>query len=80
MANQKSTAPRVPNKSDISKSGLRIVALQDGGRHRAGRHWPQEETTVPIADFSDEQIEQLLGDKKLMVIVDDIDPDVAKES
>jgi hypothetical protein len=65
-------------KSAITKSGLRIVALQEGGRHRAGRHWPQEETTVPVDEFSDEQIEQLLGDKKLMVV--EVDLEVASAS
>ena len=47
---------------------LQVIALQEGGRHRAGRHWPQEHVTVAIDEFTDDQVEQLLGDKKLVVL------------
>lgn len=50
------TAPRVS-----------VRAARDGHR-RAGRRWTREATTVSLAEFTDEQIEQLLTDPVLSVV------------
>lgn len=48
--------------------GLKVAALQEGGRYRAGRHWSKEPTTVALAELSSDQIAQLRGDALLVVI------------
>ena len=45
--------------------GIEVVAMRDGYR-RAGRAWTTTPQVVPIADFTEEQIEQLRGDRDLM--------------
>lgn len=70
------TPGKAPGKTDtkaqaegkgFTPTHVRVVALQDEGRHRAGRHWPTEATEVSIDDFTDDQLEQLLNDPKLSV-------------
>jgi len=53
---------------------LSVRATRDGFR-RAGRAWPAEETTVPLKDFTDEQVaaleaEPLLTVKRVTVAAD----------
>ena len=45
---------------------LRVSATRDGYR-RAGRGWSRTPEIVPLADFSDEQIQQLVSDPHLAV-------------
>lgn len=45
---------------------LTVRALKDGFR-RAGRAWPAEETTVPIEEFSKEQLAALESEPLLTV-------------
>lgn len=49
------------------KSGQLVVRALVAGFRRAGRAWPAEEVTVDAADFTAEQIEQLLAEPKLVV-------------
>ena len=44
-----------------------VVKAQREGFARAGRRWSAEATTVPIDDFSPEQIEALMGEPMLDV-------------
>lgn len=55
--------------------GIKVAALQEGGRYRAGRHWSKEPATVPASDFTREQLAQLRGDALLVVIDVDIEAD-----
>lgn len=55
--------------------GIKVAALQEGGRYRAGRHWSKEPATVPASQFTREQLEQLRGDALLIVIDVDIEAD-----
>lgn len=48
--------------------GLKIASIQEGGRHRAGRFWPQEATTVLVSEFKPHELEALREDKKLLVV------------
>ena len=64
---------KIPARSDAQPVSpvakfLKIAAIQENGRHRAGRFWPQEPTTVAASEFDQDQLELLKGDKKLMVI------------
>lgn len=52
---------------DVEITHLAVRALQAGFR-RAGRAWPESETTVPVDAFSDAQIEQLLAEPMLVVV------------
>jgi len=45
---------------------LRVSATRDGYR-RAGRGWFRTPKIVPLADFSDEQVQQLISDPHLAV-------------
>lgn len=45
---------------------LRVSATRDGYR-RAGRGWSRTPEFVPLADFSDEQVQQLVSDPHLAV-------------
>ena len=53
-------------KSADKGTHLAVRALRDGFR-RAGRAWSAEETTVPLADFSKEQIGALEAEPLLTV-------------
>lgn len=57
--------------------GIKVAALQEGGRYRAGRHWSKEPATVPVGDFTREQLAQLRGDSLLVVIDVDIETELA---
>lgn len=46
-----------------------IVSAKAEGFRRAGRRWTVEAQTVDIVDFSQEQIEALLGEPMLDVVV-----------
>ena len=46
---------------------LIVTCHQEGGRRRAGRRWQQGETTVSVAELSDDQIEWLRGDPLFMI-------------
>lgn len=39
-----------------------VVCHREGGRRRAGRHWPEGETTVPADELTDYELAQLDGD------------------
>ncbi|MBI5334738.1 MAG: hypothetical protein HZB72_09180 [Burkholderiales bacterium] len=62
-------------KNATPVKGIKVAALQEGGRYRAGRHWSKEPATVPVSDLSGEQLAQLRGDALLVVIDVDIEAD-----
>lgn len=67
MATIKKTAPaRKAPRERAATAALRVFAKQDGFR-RAGRAWSGE-TVVPLSELTDEQIEQLENEPKLVVI------------
>lgn len=73
---QRSQAAKTGKPEGIQPTHVRVFALQEQGRHRAGRHWPPEEVILPIDDFTEEDLEKLLRDPKLSVsfVVDDTLP------
>lgn len=56
------------NKPDSADKAthLTVRALRDGFR-RAGRAWSKEETTVPLAEFDQEQVAALEAEPLLVV-------------
>lgn len=46
-----------------------VVCHRDGGRRRAGRRWPQGETTVPASDLLPYELAMLQGDPQFTVRV-----------
>lgn len=56
---------------------LVVHAKRDGFR-RAGRAWPAEQTVVPIEEFTDEQVRELLAEPQLVVVPSVVDPDEKK--
>ena len=58
--------PKPESKSADKATHLAVRAQRDGFR-RAGRAWSAEETTVPLADFSKEQIAALEAEPLLAV-------------
>lgn len=60
------TQPKQNKAAAAPPTHLVISALQPGFR-RAGRAWPLEETTVPVEEFSAEQVEALLAEPLLSV-------------
>ena len=63
---KKSGQARKAPRERAATAALRVIAKQDGFR-RAGRAWSGE-TVVPLSELSDEQIEQLENEPKLVVI------------
>lgn len=63
----------------ITPTHVRVIALQEGGRHRAGRHWPDQAVEISIDEFNEEQLEQLLTDPKLSVNFALIEPQAPAE-
>lgn len=61
----KNAAP-APAVAADKATHLRVRALVAGFR-RAGRAWSDEDTDVPIADFTAEQVGQLIGEPQLVV-------------
>lgn len=60
-------AKQAQGDQGVTPTHVRVIAMQEGGRHRAGRHWPDQAVEVSIDEFSEEQLEQLLTDPKLSV-------------
>lgn len=46
---------------------IKVSAVVDGFR-RGGRAWTKEPVTVPVGEFSKDQLAQIRGEKKLTVI------------
>lgn len=63
-----------PQPAGPANKGLKVAALQENGRHRAGRFWPQEATTVPLAKLTEEDVEAIKADPKLFSQEVDIEP------
>lgn len=57
---------KTPEVADSAPTHLNVRALKAGFR-RAGRAWPAEEITVPLADFDDAQIAAIEGEPLLVV-------------
>jgi hypothetical protein len=51
------------------KANRLLVRCPVAGYRRGGRAWPLGETEVGFAEFSDEQVGQLLADPRLIVVV-----------
>jgi hypothetical protein len=52
---------------DVKVTHLQVRSLVAGFR-RAGRAWSTEEVTVDVAEFTAEQVEQLLAEPTLVVL------------
>lgn len=59
-------APNVDLGGACDERALRVSATRDGYR-RAGRSWSRNPEIVRLADFSDEQVQQLVSDPHLAV-------------
>lgn len=59
---------------EIQPTHLVVRAVTEGFR-RAGRAWSTQETTVPIGEFSEQQIEALLAEPNLVVVPAVLEPE-----
>lgn len=76
MSNQgkSAAAPAAATKQDGKKetvkrekvAGIKVVSQTDGFR-RGGRTWTVAPTVVAVSEFSDEQLEQIRAEPKLLV-------------
>ena len=51
-----------------------IVSAKVEGFRRAGRAWPAEQTVVPIDEFTEDQVHELLAEPQLVVVPSAVDP------
>lgn len=58
---------------DKAVTHLVVQAKRDGFR-RAGRAWPAEQTVVPIDEFTEDQVRELLVEPQLVVVPSAVDP------
>lgn len=58
---------------DKAVTHLVVQAKRDGFR-RAGRAWPAEQTVVPIDEFTEDQVHELLAEPQLVVVPSAVDP------
>lgn len=80
MAETKKTTNRTQAASpavDAAVTHLFVQAKRDGFR-RAGRAWPAEQTVVPIDEFTEDQVRELLSEPQLVVVPSTVDPSEKK--
>ena len=75
MANAPANPSQGKSKAKVGKAELSApgvthlqVRSQVDGFRRAGRAWSVEPVTVPIEDFTNDQIEQLIAEPMLVVL------------
>lgn len=76
MANEKkSAAPKAPQGAEAASTEAThvMVRAHAAGFRRAGRAWPAEDVTVPIGEFTKEQLLALVAEPLLSVILVKID-------
>ena len=76
MAETKKTTNKTQAPSpavDAAVTHLVVQAKRDGFR-RAGRAWPAEQTIVPIDEFTEDQVRELLAEPQLVVVPSTVDP------
>lgn len=77
MATQPKSRAGSSKPAGPANKALKVVALQEHGRHRAGRFWPQEPVTVALSELTDKDVELIQGDPKLHAVEVDIEPPAA---
>lgn len=57
----------VPPMGAAAPTHIRVKARAEAGFRRAGRHWPQAETCLPLSELALEHIEALVAEPELVV-------------